>query len=164
MPRAGKQSVAKPRKAVKASKANVPVVRTFEIKKTLFGSYRASYKCPHCSLELKSNETDLRDNDSCPKCAQAFRVSSDAVTEIEADREQVRAEKEKKRLEKQRLGSVRSRARTDAKKMSRKNQGAVGGRLHLQDEDEEEAVEIADFHGFPSQKGSMANGKLVASS
>ena len=96
-----KSSAVEPRKASKArKKSDVPVVRTFEIKKTRLGAYKAWYKCPHCNTQLHSDESELQGRDRCLECNRPFRVSKDAIAEIDSRRERAQAEKQRKKLDK----------------------------------------------------------------
>ena len=76
-------------------KGSTSIVRTFTVKKNWRGKYVVSYKCPHCSSSLKSSERDLQGEEKCPDCRDSFRISEDAVTQIEDLRRQELEEKER---------------------------------------------------------------------
>lgn len=71
-------------------------VEKYEIKKTLLGRYLVLFRCPHCRSKLRSHESEIHDQDTCPDCGKPFRVSSDAVREIEARKAESAAQKESK--------------------------------------------------------------------
>lgn len=79
----GKNTPPLRRKPTRTRKPAVPVVHDFEIRRTILGKYIASYACPHCGWQLRSQERELGTHvDVCPECDQTFRVSEDASIEI----------------------------------------------------------------------------------
>ena len=85
---------------MKSKKSDIPIVQTFEINGTLFGGYKAWYKCPHCKAGLHSDERELKGRERCPKCDRPFYVSEDAIAEIDSHRKRARAEVHRKQQKK----------------------------------------------------------------
>ncbi len=75
---------------------SIPIVTSFEVKKTLLGGYQVFLACPHCASQLHCKEAELGADDSCPECRQPFRVSPQANAQIETLRQQALGKKQQK--------------------------------------------------------------------
>ena len=121
---------------------DVPVVQTFEIKKTILGKYVASYDCPHCKKQLRSEQTEiLAGEESCPECGVTFRVTSKAAEEIEAQRadDEERALAAKKQKRDAREADKRFRELADKKEKEAKE------RTRIQAEKESTKAELVPY-------------------
>ncbi|MEO2032967.1 MAG: hypothetical protein ABGZ35_12850 [Planctomycetaceae bacterium] len=73
----------------KAFSSKLHTVGRYELKSGLLGkSYSASYVCPNkeCGASLKSQQEEIGNDESCPHCGMAFRLSQSPLQKkLEAD-------------------------------------------------------------------------------
>ncbi|MEO2017199.1 MAG: hypothetical protein ABGZ53_22820 [Fuerstiella sp.] len=98
----------------KASSSKLHTVGRYKLKSGLLGkSYSASYECPNkeCGASLKSQQEEIGNDESCPHCGMAFRLSSSPLqkqleadeskrqTQLKAEEDAVRKKEEQKQAE-----------------------------------------------------------------
>ena len=69
------------------STADVLVIELFQIKQGVFNrGFYAEYHCMRCGESLQSNESEMGQIESCPRCGIRFRLSSRAREQIKSTR------------------------------------------------------------------------------
>lgn len=115
--------------------AQVPVVRDFEIKRTILTKkFRVEFQCPYCSEELVVQEKELeKQTEECPRCRGMFVLHPSAAKRIAADYEAEEAEKARKQ---------KVREEEVARKREEAEQRRVESELRRQEAEAEEQRQV----------------------
>ena len=79
----------------------IPTIKAWKVKRGLLGKIQVNFKCPGCRNELKSDESEVLQQDYCSACGAGFMLGQQVADEIAVVRERVAAEKAAKQLESQ---------------------------------------------------------------
>ena len=83
------------------AKSTVPTINAWKVKRGLLGKIQVNFKCPGCSNELKSDASEVLQQDYCSACGAGFMLGQPVADEIAVIRERIAAEKAAQDLENQ---------------------------------------------------------------
>jgi Zn-finger nucleic acid-binding protein len=130
------------------TKPVTPTISDWTVNRGLLGKYKIEFVCPECSTELSSEESDIGQQDHCPKCGLYFVLSSSVADEIAVEREQrdgskkaAAEEKQRQREEQQRQREEQQRQREEQRDSTKKAAAAEKQNQREQKQREREAEE-----------------------
>jgi TM2 domain-containing membrane protein YozV/Zn-finger nucleic acid-binding protein len=104
------------------AKSPVPTIKAWKVKRGLLGKVQVNFKCPGCSNELKSDESDVLQQDYCSACGAGFMLGQEVADEIAVIRERIAEEKAAKDLENQQKKREKQKRRQEQQQRKQEEQ------------------------------------------